>query len=55
MIRKKKKRSPLNEFVKALIDFSKGKCPDGLKVYKISKEGKYVRLLDIKDLKLIME
>ena len=43
---RKKHSSELREFVKAIIDYSKGKNIEGLKVTKICKNGKRFRIVD---------
>ena len=48
-----KKNRQLKKFIKSLIDYSKGKSPKELKVYKIDEKGNKIEIID--KLELIKE
>ena len=41
-----KKRKKFKKFIKTLINYSKGKNPKGLRVYKSDRKGKKIEILD---------
>ncbi len=50
---RKHKKTTLKDFIKVIISYSKGESPEGLKVYKITRDGKKIEVID--NLELIYE
>ena len=50
IIKKKKKKTAIREFIEAIIAYSKGESVKGLKVYKSTRNNERIEILDISGL-----